>query len=325
MPPYIELENMPSAAVIPALSPRPQLEQGLTARNVHSWTVFLGELVAAGRIRIGTSLPAVTLEHHGNWPGIHIEDSFGIASGCRFTLRMALDRWSEIDRSKMDAVGRDRHSDVSILGRDGAPVLDLGFGEDHNGIASDVPARYAARCRTPSWSEPAPKRNGDAEALDHDPARGWAASPGNAADVVDPDEAMGQLLLSPERLRERGCFSTVDAALVPCFLEALAEQALPIRIDTGTAGVAHSLDCTFFCHRREGAWQTLKSDSARFRIDTSKIDSAWVLTVSQAAREHSSLRLYDTRGRLLAKIGAVPGFVAIENPIWRTLVNALQD
>ncbi|MFB1487976.1 MULTISPECIES: hypothetical protein [unclassified Thiocapsa] len=37
------------------------------------------------------------------------------------------------------------------------------------------------------------------------------------------------------------------------------------------------------------------------------------------------LRLYDARGRLLAQLSSVPGCVAIENPIWRTLVNALQD
>jgi hypothetical protein len=49
------------------------------------------------------------------------------------------------------------------------------------------------------------------------------------------------------------------------------------------------------------------------------------LKVSEAAHEHSSLRLYDARGRSLATIGSVPGFVVGENPIWRTLVNALQD
>jgi putative heme degradation protein len=325
MPPYIELENMPSAAVMPAARPRARPEHGNTADNVRSWTAFLGEFVGAGQIRIGTSQPAVTLEHQGNWPGIRIEDSLGIAPGRRFTLRMVLDRWSHIDRSGTDATDRDQRPDISILDREGAPLLDLGFGEDHRGLASDVLTRYAVLCRSPSWFEPEPKHTEDAGKLSSNPVRGTAAELRNAVDVADLAEATGQLFLSPARLRERGCVKAADAALVPCFLEALADQALPVRIVTGTAGVAHSLDCAFVCHRREGVWQTLRSDSARFRIDTSKIDSAWVLKVSEATHEHSSLRLYDARGRSLATIASVPGFVVGENPIWRTLVNALQD
>ncbi len=324
MPPYIELENLPSAAVMPVSRTRLGAEHGDTTGKVRYWTAFFRELVGAGQLRIGTSQPAVTLEHHGNWPGIRIADSFGSASGRRFTLRMMLDRWSHIDGSGTDAAERDRRSDISILDREGAPLLDLGFGEDRPGIAADVLTRCRTLCPAPSRSEPAPQRNRDVD-LDNHPLRRQTAELGDAADVADLAEATGQLRLSPARLHERGCASAVEAELVPCFLEALAEQALPIRIATGTAGVAHSLDCAFFCHRREGVWQTLRTDSSRFRIDTSKIDSAWVLRVSEAAHEHSSLRLYDARGRLLAKISSVPGFVAIENPIWRTLVNALQD
>ncbi|RKT45695.1 hypothetical protein [Thiocapsa rosea] len=326
MPPYIELEHMPSAAVMPA-SRAPSLgaEQGNTAGKVRDWTAFLRELVGAGQLRIGTSQPAVTLEHHGNWPGVRIDDSFGIASGRRFTLRMVLDRWSHIDGSGTDAAEQGPRSDISILDREGAPLLDLGFGEEGRVRGSDVLTRCRTLSRAASWCEPAPQRDGDGAELDSVPFRRLMAELGDSVDVADLAEATGQFRLNPARLRERGSASAVDAELVPCFLEALAEQALPVRITTGTAGVAHTLDCAFFCHRRDGVWQTLRSDSARLRIDTSKIDSAWVLNASEAAHEQTSLRLYDAQGRLLAQLSSVPGFVAIENPIWRTLVNALQD
>ncbi|WP_296700469.1 hypothetical protein [Thiocapsa sp. UBA6158] len=322
MPPYIELGNMPSAAVMPASRLRFRPESENTPGNVDRWAAFLRELVGAGEIRICTRQPAVTLEHRSNWPDTRIEDSLGIASGRRFTLRMLLDRWSHIDRSATDAADRDRRGDLAILDMKGAPLLDLGFGEDHRGLSSDILTRCRALCRAPSGSEPSPKRNGDAGKLDVDAVRGLVAELGDSLDLA---EATGQLRLSPARLRECGCAKAVDAALVPCFIEALAEQALPVRIATGTAGVAYSLDCAFFGHRRDGLWQTLRSDSARWRIDTSKIDSAWVLKVSEAAHEQTSLRLYDARGRSLATIVSLPGCVAGENPIWRTLVNALQD
>ncbi|HSO81579.1 hypothetical protein [Thiocapsa sp.] len=322
MPPYIELENMPSAAVMPASRPRFRPESENTPGNIACWAAFFRELVGAGEIRIGTSQPAVTLEHRGNWPGTRIEGSSGIASGRRFTLRMLLGRWSHIDPSATDAADRDRRGGLAVLDMKGVPLLDLGFGEDRRGVASDILTRCPALCRAPSWSEPSTGRNGDAGKLDVDAVRALVKQPGDSVDLA---EATGQLRLSPARLRERGCAKAVDAALVPCFLEALAEQALPVRIATGTAGVAHSVDCAFFGHRRDGVWQTLRSDSARLRIDTSKIDSAWVLKVSEAAHEQTSLRLYDARGRSLATIVSLPGFVAGENPIWRTLVNALQD
>jgi putative heme degradation protein len=240
---------------------------------------------------------------------------------------MALDRWSHVDGSWTGTAERDRRSNISILDKDGASLLDLGFGEEHREIASEVLNRCRHQSQSPSRSKAkaAMQRHGAALQQDSVVLRRLMAGLGDSIDLADLAEAMDELRLSPARLRERGHVKAVDAELVPCFLEALAEQALQVRIATGTPGVAHSLDCAFFGHRRDGAWQTLHSDSARLRIDTSQIDSAWVVTVAEAANERTSLRLYDTQGRLLTQLSSVPGFVAVENPIWRTLVNALQD
>jgi putative heme degradation protein len=325
MPPYIDLASMPTAAVAAASRPRVRPENRNAEDDVDRWAGFLRELADAGPIRIGTSLPGVTLEHHGSWPGASIKGSFGIASGRRFRLRMLLGRWSRIDTSGPDAADDGRQRQLSILDMQGIALLDLGFGEDRQGSASETLTRRLAASRATSWSESAPRIGGDTEGFNSDRLRGLTAELGDSVDLIDLAEATGQLRLSPSRLRERGRANAVDAELVPCFLEALAEQALPIRIATGTAGVAHSLDCAFFCHRRDGAWQTLQSDSARLRIDTSEIDSAWISRLSHGANEQTLLRLYDARGRSLATIGSVPGFVVGENPIWRTLVNALQD
>ncbi len=322
MPPYIELANMPSAAVAPAARPSFRPESGNGGGDENPWAEFLRDLAGIGQIRIGTSRPAVTLEHDANWPGSRLKEAVGIASGRLFRLRMMLERWSHIDLSRTDA-GRLRH--LAILDVQGAALLDLGFGEGPQGIALDALIQRHGTCLTASWSESAIKRTVDARGFDGDALCGQVAELGDSLDAVDVAEATGQLQLCPARLRERGRATAVDAELVPCFLEALAEQALPIRIATGNAGVAHSLDSTFFCYRREGAWQALRGDSSRFRIDASKIESAWVLTVSEAGREHASLRLYDARGRSLATLGSAPGFVAEENQIWRTLVNALLD
>jgi putative heme degradation protein len=238
---------------------------------------------------------------------------------------MMLRHWSHIDRSRRDAAVADPLRRFRVLDVQGAPLLDLGFGEGRQEIALEALIGRHNVCRIPSWSEAASTLTGNPQSFNGNVLRRQMAELGGSPNADDIAEATGQLRLYPARLRERGHVAAVDVELIPCFLEALAEQALPVRIVTGTSGVAHSLDSTFFGYRREGSWQALRGDSSLFRIDASKIDSAWVLNVSEGAREHTTLRLYDARGRSLATLGAAPGFAAEENPIWRTLVNALRD
>lgn len=325
MPPYIDLENMPSASVAPAARPNSRHESGNGGGDANPWAVLLRDLADVGPIHIGTSLPAVTLEHHGNWPGARLKGAFGIASGRRFKLRMMLGRWSHLDMSRTDAADAGWRRRLFILDVQDAPLLELGFGEGRQGIALDALIERHNGCANPSRSEAASTLTENPEGFNGNALRRQMAELGESPGADDVAEATGQLRLSPARLREHGHVAAVDVELIPCFLEALAEQALPIRIATGTSGVAHSLDSTFFSYRREGSWQALRGDSSLFRIDAAKIDSAWVLNVSEGAREHTTLRLYNARGRSLATLGAAPGFVAAENPIWRTLVNALRD
>lgn len=327
MPPYIELENMPSAASTPAVRPIVQPESENCGGHLTPWAVFLRDLVGAGQMRIGTSLPTVTLEHQGNWPCARIQGAFGTVSGRRFTLRMMLDRWSHIDLSRTDAADAGQTRRLSVLDAQGTALLELGFGEGHQEVALESLIQRNNLLRFPSGPEPASTLAENAEGLRGDALCRQVAELGDSLDAVDVDvaEATGLLRLGPARLRERGRATAVDVELIPCFLEALAEQALHIRIATGTAGVAHSLDSAFFRYQREGSWHALRGDSSLFRIDASTIDSAWVLNVSETACDYSTLRLYDAQGRSLATLGAAPGFVAEENPIWRTLVNALRD
>lgn len=322
MAPDIEFTALPSVAVGPTCRPSFRLDSPKTANEGDTWAAFLWGLCGAGQIRIGTSLPAVTLEHYGHWPGARIKGAFGIASGRRFTIEMVLERWSHIEPSAIAQANQGRLSRLSILDRHNTSVLDLGFDEDRLSVDFSTLTRGLVAGHHASSAEALTSHSRNAGQFNREALRDHRTESGDSVDLA---EATGQLRLSPARLRERGQANAVDTELVPCFLEALAEQAMPIRLATGTPGVAHSIDTIFFCHRREGSWQTLQGDRARFQIDTSRIDSAWVVKAQGAAPEQASLRLYDATGRLLATVGSSPGHIATENPIWRTLVNALLD
>lgn len=322
MAPYIEFAALPSVAVGPSCRPSFRLDSATARGGGGAWAAFLWGLCGAGQVRIGTSLSAVRLEHHGHWPGVRIKGDSGIATGRRFTIEMALERWSRLDPTATAEAHQGRLSRLCVLDRHNTPVLDFGFDEDRHSVDFSTLTRGLVAGHPASSAEAPPNHSRNAERFNCEALGDRRAEPGDSVDLA---EATGQLRLSPSRLRERGQANAVDTELVPCFLEALAEQAMPIRLATGTPGVAHSIDTIFFCHRRVGSWQTLQGDRAHFQIDTSQIDSAWVVKGRGAAPEQASLRLYDATGRLLATVGSSPGPIATENPIWRTLVNALLD
>jgi putative hemin transport protein len=124
-------------------------------------------------------------------------------------------------------------------------------------------------------------------------------------------------------LRTHGRVTPVDADLVPCVLEALAEQGLRIRLVAGHAGIVLSLEDAFFFHRRRGGWAELHGETTGFRLSVARLVSACVLDVQGRAGLQGSLRLYDPHGHLLASIRAIPDGDGADPPIWRALLRAL--
>ncbi len=157
-------------------------------------------------------------------------------------------------------------------------------------------------------------------------AERWQDGGHRDPDFADLAEVCGWFPLNSARLRNQGQLTLVDHELVPCFLEAITDQALPVRILTGTPGVAHRFEGAFHLHEcRRNSWIQLRGDDARLRLDAGAIDSAWIFQHAGTPQPSRQLRLYDESGRALALIDDVPGFGGTENPIWRTLVNALSD
>ncbi len=144
--------------------------------------------------------------------------------------------------------------------------------------------------------------------------------------LADLAEVCGWRRFTSARLHARGRLTLVDAELIPCFLEALTDQALPVRILMGTAGVAHRFEGAFHIHeRRKDSWIHLMGDDVRLRLDAGAIDSAWIFQRADTFARNRQIRLYDESGRALVVIEDLPGFGGAENPIWRTLVNVLSD
>jgi putative heme degradation protein len=169
------------------------------------------------------------------------------------------------------------------------------------------------------------------------PLRGLRALPEHAADglahrcaaladdiaLVDHAELSGQLALHPRRLRDRGHAAGVDPDLVPCALDTLAEQVVPIRIVVGNEAVVRRVDAAFFASRRGLDWQYLRADHVTLRLDTRAVDSAWVFQPSDLPAAPRQLRLYDRDGLAIAVLSPAPRDGHGEHHMWTTLIDAL--
>ncbi|AFL75987.1 heme degradation protein [Thiocystis violascens] len=292
------------------------------------WPELLWDLACLDRVWIETATPEISLAQMAPLLGIRVHQDIGLATGRRLALHLFLEQWHALRILPEDGGTEPRR--LCFENRQGTALLTLSLDPRANGFALRTLARTHRAER--ERAIPLPRRPDFWTSQAHPLfvqalAERWPDDAGTSA-FTDIAEICGWLRLIPARLRDQGRITLVDPELIPCFLETLTEQALPVRVLAGTAGVAHRFDGAFHIHQRlEGNWLQLLGDQARLRLDLGAIDSAWVFQPAGtgASAPRRQLRLYDESGRALALIDDLPRVGGTENPIWRTLINALFD
>ncbi len=316
----------PLPRICPPDLPAPNKATGIL-RLTGCWPELLRDLARLDRVWIETAIPGLDMAQAALLQGIRIEQNIAQATGRRFALHLFLDQWHVL-RTLPDGEIEDPQQ-LRIEDQSRTTLLTLSLDHRSNGFALRTLLRnhQAERQRV----VPLHRRTDRVATASNYAAFIRVLNQHSQVGVDDPDsldigEVCGWQRLSPERLREQGQIQPVDPEQIACFLGALADQALPVRVLTGTAGVAHRFDGAFYFHqRRAGSWLQLLGDDVRLRIETAAIDSAWVFRRQGASGQRRQLRLYDASGRALAVIENLPGFDQAENPIWRTLINTLLD
>lgn len=296
------------------------------SRLTGHWPELLWDLACLDRVWIETAPTGCSLAQLAPLLGVRMCQDIGHVAGRRFALYLFLEQWHAM-RALPDDGGTEPRR-IRIEDHQGTALLSLSLDPQANGFA----LRTLARTHQAGHERviPLPRRRDSWVSQAHplfvqNLAERWPDDAGTPA-FTDIAEVCGWLRLTPARLRDQGRISPVDPELIPCFLETIADQVLPIRILTGTAGVAHRFDGVFHVHRRqEGQWFQLLGDEARLRLDLGAIDSAWIFQRAGTFAPCRQLRLYDETGRALALIDDQPRIGGTENPIWRTLINALFD
>jgi hypothetical protein len=300
-----------------------------------TWAELLSDLGCLGRVWIETESSALTLAHRETLFGLRVQDAMGQVQGEGFALRLLLGRFDAL-RAAGPPSDSPAPMGESLLIEDARrrPLVALRLApkQDTTGFvlrtllrAHGVSGRrLRPRPQRPARQQPAPLHA--LQTVVGHPAivqRGVQLDDGIGR--MDQAELSGLLALHPRRLRERGSAVGVDPDLVPCALESLADQAVPMRIITGNDGCVRWVDAAPFAARRGNGWYYLCGDDLTLRLDTTLLDSAWVVRCGDHPAAPRELRLYDVAGRAIAVLRSLPTAGGGEHSVWATLIDALSQ
>jgi hypothetical protein len=288
-----------------------------------AWAQPLWALGQQGRLWIESGGPECRLAQVGSLAGIRVGDRVALLQSGRLGLGVLLGRPQSQGAIPGGSSGH-LGTGLWIDDRDGTALLrvsHLAGPPDLGPIPAPAPALAAAHGPAQE-SLPGLRRRWESLARIHDLARpAQSAGPG----FDDIAELCGWIRLDEARLRERGRAILADPDLVPCLLETLAEQALPVRVAVGDGAVVQWVDDAFHCYEARQEQVQIQGAGLRLALSRAALDSAWVLIQGQGPGARRQVRLYGEDGRALALIESAARPGQSDCPLWRTLANALVD
>lgn len=307
---------------------------GDAATDLGRWPTFLADLGILGHLWVQVDGSGVRLSQRAAMAGLGVTGALGHLDSPTLTWRVLLD-YCEAVRPLAEDAG------LAIEDAQGRPVLQLGLEADAHPWALRL--LLASIGATGRAVRPAVRRAGVPEIaaidahvigrLQQDLAR-----LGKGPNLMDLAELSGCLPMQPQRFRHLVSVNgsralPVDPSLVPCALETLADQVHPIMLTTGSTGWVSCTRVQFYGHRLMDRRLWLRGDGVQFELETSDIDSAWLVGPESGHGAGRSLRLYDAAGRAMAVLASADGCESGapdsagqngEAPLWRSLMNALR-
>jgi len=273
-----------------------------------------------------TSAPGIELDYRADLTGMRVRDHMGLLSRHGHALRLMLNRCHWL-RPTADNPGTADPEQVSIKDRSGCPLLTLRPDSRDQGFLFRALLRVHTGAAREQRSTPESLLNRAPRAMRRTQGTTALDTPsGGISDGIDGRDVIelsGRTAFDPCELRDRGRAVAVDPNLVPCALEYLVDQVVPLRLITGNQGVVQRLDAALYSHRFEGYWQRLGGKGISLRLDTRALSTAWVFQRAASPSLLRELRLYDADGRAMAILGVQPTPQGTEPPVWRTVINAL--
>ncbi|EGV31883.1 hypothetical protein ThidrDRAFT_1768 [Thiorhodococcus drewsii AZ1] len=290
------------------------------------WSDLLRDLTNLDHMRIETAMQCAQLRQSVHLQGIRVQNGFGLAVGRHFRLHALLERWHRlrplVDQQSLAVSG------IRIEDTNHRALLDLRVDSDEDrSTLAELLDRY--------HSEPA-------RILPHQPF-GWRntppAAPSNLGcmdckwrsdcgthEMIDVARVCEWPLdVGMDRSLDRNTTALAAASTLE-LLRIVADQALPIRLLTGTPGAAQRFDGAFqrLEHKDDGSL-ALIGDAVEFHLHPSRMGSAHIAEHRTHSGRHRQVWLRTPRGRTWAILEDLPGFCETETPLWRTLINSLTD
>ncbi len=115
----------------------------------------------------------------------------------------------------------------------------------------------------------------------------------------------------------------VETAAAAVLLESASELLLDIMVFVGSPGVVQIHTGPVNQIKAIGAWFSVLDQTFNLHLRRESIASAWVVTKPTVSGPVTSLEIYDSAGQTIALFYGKRKPGQPENPVWRTLLNAL--
>lgn len=289
---------------------------------VEPWRELLWYLACLDSVWIEAGGTGRALRQRLSAREMRVEGDLGWVIGPGFQIHCFLDEWHAMHPRLVPSAAIP--DGFRITDQAGTSLLSLGVDSPADRFALRILARAHAldrqwRCDTRTGEDRATRVSRHLQQLS-----AWLEAGARPLEVGDIAEVCGWLTLTPERLHRRGRAMRAEPEHIPLFLQTVAEQALAVRVLTGTGGLAQCCEGVFDRTAYDGnGWLELVADGACFRLDPATVHSAWVLSRCDADRAWHQLRLYDAEGGAILLMESLPVPGCGEHPIWRALIGAV--
>lgn len=273
-----------------------------TQPSARDWLDLLRLLAPLGEVWLETRLPGVGLSQRISLHGPRPAGQGASIAARDYALSLFFDDWCRV-REIRPTTALDPHR-LAIQDRGGATVATLWSEAPICPLLLRSAVRTfqdggSASSETPRSPDAETSATAQLRGRTHQTRRRLAKTPG-----LRP--------LGPERLSG--------------WLDSVLQQALPMRLQMGTAGVVQRGDLLLRPVRQgPSGWLELAGQRARVRLDRARIASAWIHHLPGGHGQRRQVRLYDAQGRALLFVEGVPRSDGAEDPRWRTLLNTLLD
>ncbi len=297
-----------------------------TTRLAGDWTALIEMLPSLGRVMALTRNDHAVHEKIGEYRNIRIIGNMGLVLGESIDLRLFFNHWHYGFAVNADPQSGATES-LQFFDSSGTAVHKIYLTEHSDRCAYyQLVDAYRSPDQSPrqtTLASPATVPVRPDEEIDIEGLRAHWRALRDTHDFHDLLKSFGVSRTQGLRLGGPDLARPVETAAAPMLLESASELLLDIMVFVASPGVVQIHTGAVNHLKATGPWFNVLDPDFNLHLRWESIASAWVVTKPTVNGPVTSLEIYDSAGHTIALFYGKRKSGQPENPVWRTLLNAL--